>query len=943
MRSALSLHQRSIRHCLFVLLFFSLLFTIFFSPVLFHNSLLAPADGLLYHLAYFQSKKVFWDTLLSSGFPMTADPQVMAWYPPSLLLSLFPGLWNVFVVSAYVMASCFTYGYVYALTQSRLASLVSGITYGMCGFMMAQLGHTAIIHVAAWPPLIIWSLEMLRRKFSAGWLAIGCFAVACCVLAGHLQIVVYGLLLSACYAAALGWRAPIGRGRYYLISALLLLLGLGLAALQILPTLELAKLSARAEYTFADFVSYSLPLKQIVLLLFPAVFGGLRQYGTTPYFGAWNLTELTGYVGLLPLLLAAVGFIVSRRKAVSIFWLCVCVLALLLALGDQTPLAYLTYYLPVLGKFRVPARHLMEMSLAVSVLAGIGVQAILRGMVTRRVLFKTLAAAVLVMCAGLLFLITQHQTEYALATGGTVRLNARPWSNPAIATPLIIFLVACSLLFYWHRNPTSALRKTLLVSLLLIDVASFGWFYDWRTSAPRKDILRPPVVVAHYQNSLRTTNQRVLPVRGTLGTASELPPNLSRLWEIPSASVYGPLSLSRVNYLLSLRADASVDPAWKNADDQSLNLAAVRYVFLPRADAVRDERGVSWSQENMDARLGSGCNQPSNSPAHLDLPSPVRATSIGIVSRLACSVSVPDDAEIARVLVTGADGSVQVQSLRAGRETAEWAYDSASIKPQMKHRRAVVFSNLDAKMGDESYSAHNYVARLTLNGVEDVRRIEFQWTGQAGELTIEKLTLINEPSQTSEPVDPLLMNSGRWRLAEEAGNTLIYENLQAMPRAWLAPEAVNLTAEEILQTIKTSRLPDGRAYDPSRTALVEEPISLTGQNADPATTSAQVVRLTDTTMEVQTTSSAPALLVTSDTFYPGWRAFLDGTEVRLFRADYALRGVPVPAGSHLVRFSFRPKSFTYGAAVSAFSLLILAGFLLIPLVARQRSKRELLS
>jgi len=164
-----------------------------------------------------------------------------------------------------------------------------------------------------------------------------------------------------------------------------------------------------------------------------------------------------------------------------------------------------------------------------------------------------------------------------------------------------------------------------------------------------------------------------------------------------------------------------------------------------------------------------------------------------------------------------------------------------------------------------------------------------------------------------------------------------------MPRAWLAPEAVNLTAEEILKAIKTSRLPDGRAYDPSRTALVEEPMSLTGQNADPATASAQVVRLTDTTMEVQTTSSAPALLVTSDSFYPGWRAFLDGTEVRLFRADYALRGVTVPAGSHLVRFSFSPKSFAGGAAISAFSLLILAGFLLIPLVVRQRSKRELLS
>jgi hypothetical protein len=252
--------KSSTGHALLVVLFFSLLFTLFFSPVLFSGSLLAPGDGLLYHVAYFESKKVFWDTLLGGGFPMTADPQVMAWYPPSLIFSLLPGGWNVFVISAYVMASCFTYGYVYALTNSKLSSAISGIAYSMCGFMMAHLGHTAIIHAAVWIPLIIWSLEMLRREFSSLWFAIGCLAVACCILAGHLQIVVYGLILGVCYLLALGWKAMIGRGRYYIVASLVMLIGVGLAALQILPTLELASLSTRTEYGFADFVSYSFPI-----------------------------------------------------------------------------------------------------------------------------------------------------------------------------------------------------------------------------------------------------------------------------------------------------------------------------------------------------------------------------------------------------------------------------------------------------------------------------------------------------------------------------------------------------------------------------------------------------------------------------------------------------------------------------------------------------------
>src|SRR3954468_14188666 len=73
-----------LRHALYVLLFFSVLFAIFFAPVIFRGALLAPGgarlgDGLLSHLAYYLSPKIAWDPLLSNGFPMTADSQAMSW------------------------------------------------------------------------------------------------------------------------------------------------------------------------------------------------------------------------------------------------------------------------------------------------------------------------------------------------------------------------------------------------------------------------------------------------------------------------------------------------------------------------------------------------------------------------------------------------------------------------------------------------------------------------------------------------------------------------------------------------------------------------------------------------------------------------------------------------------------------------------------------------
>jgi uncharacterized membrane protein YfhO len=76
-------------------------------------------------------------------------------------------------------------------------------------------------------------------------------------------------------------------------------------------------------------------------------------------------------------------------------------------------------------------------------------------------------------------------------------------------------------------------------------------------------------------------------------------------------------------------------------------------------------------------------------------------------------------------------------------------------------------------------------------------------------------------------------------------------------------------------------------------------------------------------MEVETVSQAPAFLVTSDVYYPGWQATIDGEYAQLFQTNYALRGLPVPAGTHTIRFDFKPLSLHQGASISVASLLLL--------------------
>jgi hypothetical protein len=57
-------------------------------------------------------------------------------------------------------------------------------------------------------------------------------------------------------------------------------------------------------------------------------------------------------------------------------------------------------------------------------------------------------------------------------------------------------------------------------------------------------------------------------------------------------------------------------------------------------------------------------------------------------------------------------------------------------------------------------------------------------------------------------------------------------------------------------------------------------------------------------------------LVLSDTYYPGWRAYVDGEERETLRANYAFRAVPLESGQHTVFFKYDPLSFKTGLVIS---------------------------
>jgi hypothetical protein len=78
---------------------------------------------------------------------------------------------------------------------------------------------------------------------------------------------------------------------------------------------------------------------------------------------------------------------------------------------------------------------------------------------------------------------------------------------------------------------------------------------------------------------------------------------------------------------------------------------------------------------------------------------------------------------------------------------------------------------------------------------------------------------------------------------------------------------------------------------------------------------------TNNRLVLGTKADGNCLLVLSDTYYPGWKAFVDGKETKIYRADYTFRGIPLSAGTHQVEFVYDPLSFKLGIGATILGIL----------------------
>lgn len=762
-----------------------------------------------------------WNPAVFSGVPFAAYPETALFYPLNLIflfLSLPAALNFSFAFHLWLLA-VFTYIWLRFTGSGRIPSLLGGLVLACSGPVILHLtaGHLSNICTFAWVPLTFLLAEGFFRTRRPRWAAGTGALIALQLLAGHWQYVYYTILGLIVYLVGRALLEPRREGKGLLLlpagAVLAGLAALALAAVQVLPALELAGDSFRGEPGPEWGAAFSLPPANLATFVLP---GWLGDSLTSLYRGEYYFWEMCAYLGFIPLVLAAGAVIFLKDRFTPLLAL-LAGLAVLAALGDSTPLfRVLRGGLPGFRYFRGHAKLLFFAAFFLASLAARGAD----GLFGRR----------------------RHGPPPERR--GTDRFRRRLTGTGA-AVLLLVGAAGLAVSAFAGNEPPAWWRERIQTDLL------HGRHYE----------IVPPGRPDWWERLVQQT-----------------PPDLDYPGYVRRLVSETPFPLN----------------SWRTFRDGLRRLGLTAAVLgLLLAALIRFPRLRKWW------------------------------------AAAACLLAAGEAALWAAPYVTGFDSRVCL-----------WDGETAAFfESREEPFRYLPFDPADFNRG----MAGGYDSILGYQA--DVPRRYLEYMGRSQGLPAGVPELLPAVTAYTPLLD--LLNTRYLLLPPGAApetdvftevlNTpggVILANPRAFPRALVSSRARRLgRPEEVLSALAR----DG--YRPEAEVYLEEVFPerfREGSGESPGR--ARVISQEVNRVWVEAELDRPGVLLLNDSYRPGWRAYLRGEEVPVYRANYLMRAILLERGSHLVEFRYRPASFAIGAAVSLAALLALGIGFALPAAGKRKSR-----
>lgn len=562
----------------------------------------------------------FWNPYTFSGTPFLADVAVGFFYPPNMLLALFVQNGNLsafavemVIIAHFMLAQFSMFLLMRSFAVSDVGAMISAVSYSFSSYLVCHAFHPMMVEHCAWFPLAwmyfrkaLISTETFPQRLQYSLLA--GLVLGVMMLSGHPQTTLYLVLLLFFVTI---WTFVVQMTDtnkikpnslvFGVLAALPVIIGAGIFAVQLLHSQEFAAYSERNNFSLEKASVGALQLKQLFTLVVPKLFGySGSQQPPSPISAPFSLEngnfyywETAFYVGIPALVLALIGFATSlrsrERENIGGVLLFALIFAVLFALGTNGFLFELLFKVPLFDRFRIPSRMLIYAVLALTVMAGIGFDALWKknAAILRTALIAGGAVVFIALLAavGVLPSLAGASAEFAQQYAETLRSFGVVALVFAVLTGAVVFLLA--------RGIASPLvGGCALVALAFADVYIAGGAFNQNMSNPRDQFERvnaalPPNLRADgvsadslFRLSIRTRGAMLMPQNQGLYTPVMLyegymPILIER--RLPLAPT-GKLTLD----LLNIRLAVGVDSVSGSASLQE------RPTYFPRARMLYD-------------------------------------------------------------------------------------------------------------------------------------------------------------------------------------------------------------------------------------------------------------------------------------------------------------------------------------------------------------------